>query len=99
MDEAGVDNSEDYAYGWCAQSERFYALKLGHRTERVNMIAGWCHHLLMAPMTFKGSCNTDLVEAWVEQCLVPQLRLVHGGVNNPPFSVKPKLLVGVERSA
>lgn len=24
-------------------------------------------------MTFKGSCNTDLVEAWVEQVLVPQL--------------------------
>jgi len=28
---------------------------------------------VLAPMTFKGSC-TDLVEAWVEQWLVPQLQ-------------------------
>ncbi len=59
VDEAGADNTEDYPYGWCAQSERFYALKLGHRTERVNMIAGWCKRAVLAPMTFKGSCNTD----------------------------------------
>jgi len=37
------------------------------------MIAGWCDREVVAPMTFKGSCNTDLVEAWVEQVLVPQL--------------------------
>lgn len=23
VDEAGVDNTEDYAYGWCTQSQRF----------------------------------------------------------------------------
>jgi len=38
------------------------------------MIAGWCKRAVLAPMTFKGSCNTDLVEAWLEQCLVPQLQ-------------------------
>jgi len=37
------------------------------------MIAGWCNREVLAPMTFKGSCNTHLVEAWVEQWLVPQL--------------------------
>lgn len=75
MDEAGSNNNEDYAYGWCVASERFHALKLGHRTERINMIAGWCNREVLAPMTFKGSCNTDLVEAWVEQWLVPQLQV------------------------
>lgn len=74
VDEAGADNTSDYAYGWCACSQRFYALKLGHRTQRVNMIAGWCNREVLAPMTFKGSCNTGLVEAWVEQWLVPQLQ-------------------------
>lgn len=74
IDEAGADNNEEYAYGWCASCERFNALKLGHRTERVNLIAGWCNREVLAPMTFKGSCHTDLVEAWVEQWLVPQLQ-------------------------
>ena len=72
-DEAGANNALDYGYGWCARSERFYDLKLGHPTERVNMIA-WCARELLAPMTFKGSCNTNVVESWVEQCLVPQLK-------------------------
>jgi transposase len=73
VDEAGVDDTEDYAYGWCAQAERFEALKLGHRTQRISMIAAWCHRQVVAPMTFTGYCNTALVETWVQQCLVGQL--------------------------
>ncbi len=38
------------------------------------MIAAWCHGQLLAPMTFKGYCDTALVEAWVEQLLVPTLQ-------------------------
>jgi transposase len=69
-----VDDTEDYAYGWCAQSERFEALKLGHRTQRISMIAAWCHRQVVAPLTFTGYCNTALVESWVQQCLVGQLK-------------------------
>lgn len=29
---------------------------------------------LFAPMTFEGSCNRDLFEMWLEECLVPQLQ-------------------------
>lgn len=88
IDEAGVEDTEDYAYGWCAQSERFHALKLGHRTcriskelsgriilpEKFRMIAGWCNRNVLAPMTFEGYCDTALVEAWVKQFLVPELK-------------------------
>ena len=74
VDEAGVDDTEDYAYGWCEQSQRFYALKLGHRTRRISMIAGWCQRRILAPLTFEGYCNTALVEAWVEQVFVPELK-------------------------
>lgn len=74
VDEAGVDNTEDYAYGWCAQSERFEALKLGHRTQRISMIAAWCNCQVMAPLTFTGYCDTALVETWVQQCLIEQLK-------------------------
>lgn len=74
IDEAGVNDTEDYPYGWCDRSQRFYDLKLGHRTSRVSMIAGWCDREILAPMTFQGSCNTALVEAWVERYLLPELR-------------------------
>ena len=37
------------------------------------MISGWSNRKIVAPMTFKGYCNTLLVEAWVEQILVPDL--------------------------
>ncbi len=40
VDEAGVNDTLDYEYGWCDASERFYDLKLGHRTQRISMIAG-----------------------------------------------------------
>ena len=29
---------------------------------------------VFAPMTFVGSCNRNLFEMWLEQCLIPQLR-------------------------
>ena len=74
VDEAGADDTADYPYGWCDKFQRFYALKLGHRTRRISMIAGWCNQQVLAPLTFEGYCNTALVEAWVEQVLVPELQ-------------------------
>jgi len=74
VDESGVDNTLDYPYGWCHQSQRFEADKLGHRTCRISMIAAWCNGHLLAPMTFKGYCDPALVETWVEQLLVPKLQ-------------------------
>lgn len=74
LDEAGVDNTTDYPYGYCHRSKRFYALKLGHRTQRISMIAGWCEGEILAPMTFEGYCESQLFEHWVEQMLVPSLK-------------------------
>lgn len=74
VDEAGADDTQDYPYGYCKQGERFHALKLGHRTCRISMIAAWCNCQILAPMTFRGTCHTALVEIWVQQCLVGQLQ-------------------------
>ena len=64
----------DYPYGYCEVGQRFYALKSGKRTERVSWIAALCQGRLIAPLTFAGSCNRDLFELWLEQCLLPQLQ-------------------------
>ena len=73
VDEAGIDNREDYPYGYCEIGKRFFDLKSGRRTERVSWIAALNQGRIFAPLTFKGSCNTHLVETWVSECLVPQL--------------------------
>lgn len=74
IDEAGIDNREDYPYGYCEIGQRFYAQKAGKRTERVSWIAALVQGKLIAPMTFSGACNRDLFEMWFEQCLLPQLQ-------------------------
>ena len=74
VDEAGIDNREDYPYGYCEVGQRFYALKSGKRTQRVSWIAALKEGYLFAPMTNACSCNRDLFEIWLEECLVPQLQ-------------------------
>ena len=75
MDEAGIDNREEYPYGYCKIGERFQALKSGKRTHRVSWIAALKQGNLFAPMTFDGSCNRDLVEMWLKDCLLPKLNV------------------------
>jgi transposase len=74
VDEAGIDDTEDYPYGYCQKGKRFYALKRGSRTQRVSMIAALNDKTLQAPMTFEGYCNADVFEAWVGQILLPTLQ-------------------------
>jgi transposase len=73
VDEAGIDNRDDYAYGYCEIGQRFYALKSGKRTQRVSWIAALLQGKLFAPITFEGACNRDLFEMWLEESLLPQL--------------------------
>ena len=74
IDEAGVENTLDYAYGWSLRGRRCLAEKLGHASERVSMIAAWCQGDVFAPMTFRGYCDSLVVETWFAQVLLPTLR-------------------------
>jgi len=62
VDEAGIDNRQEYPYGYCEIGQRFPALKSGKRTERVSWIAALKQGKLFAPMTFEGSCNRVLFD-------------------------------------
>ncbi len=73
VDEPGMDNRDDYAYGWNQKGHRFHALKSGRRQGRVNMIAALCQRKLIAPFTVEGACNRAVFETWLETCLVPVL--------------------------
>ncbi len=74
VDEAGIDNTIDYTYGYCQQGERFEASKLGHKTERISMISGWCCQSgIVAPMVFEGYCDGTFFCQWLEEFFLPEL--------------------------
>lgn len=74
LDEAGIDDSLDYAYGWSLKGQRCLADKLGHFTKRISMVAAYCQGVVLAPMTFAGYCDSLLVETYVEKVLLPELK-------------------------
>ena len=74
VDEAGVEDTLDYAYGWSLKGTRCWGETLGHRTQRVSMAAAWCAGEVLAPLTFQGYCDSALIEAWFAQQLCPALR-------------------------
>jgi len=74
VDEAGVEDTLFYAYGWSRKGERCLGEKLGHRTTRVSMAAALCCGQVLSPLTFEGTCDAQVIEAWFEQHLLRELR-------------------------
>ena len=73
VDQCGLDNTLVCAYGWSPKGKRCPGIRLGHKTARVSVMAALCQGQLIAPLTFTGSCDAALVEAWMEQHLLPLL--------------------------
>ena len=74
VDEAGVEDTLCYPYGWSQRNTRCFGQRLGHRTPRVSMAAAWCGGAVLSPLTFEGYCDATLIETWFEQQLVKELR-------------------------
>lgn len=73
MDEAGLDNRIYRVYGRSLKGEKIYASIPGRKRERVSMIGGWIQNQFIAPMSFKGGCNNDVLNAWLLNVLLPDL--------------------------
>lgn len=65
IDESGLDNREDYGYGWNIKGERFHDFKSGKRSIRVSIISALSQGKLIAPLTFEGACNRAVFEQWL----------------------------------
>lgn len=92
VDEAGVDDTLDYAYGWSLKGTRCLAERLGHHTKRVSMIAAWCLGKVLAPMIFTGTCDRIVVETWFDKVLLPVLEPGQVVIlDNASFHCKAKL--------
>lgn len=74
VDESGMDERDDYGYGYAPAGERFIGMKAGRRQGRINMIAGYRDGQLIAPFTIEGACNRSVFEVWLTRCLIPLLK-------------------------
>ncbi len=74
VDESGIDSYVHRSHGWAPSYERVYGAISGKRFARESFIAAKCGSKVFAPLCFEGTCNTLLFNAWVEHCLVPQLK-------------------------
>ncbi len=74
VDEAGFDSALIREYGYSPKGQRLIGERSGRRFARTSIIAGLHEGRPVAPMYFKGYCNTDVVLAWVKEELLPRLK-------------------------
>lgn len=74
VDEAGVEDTLSYAYGWNKKGSRCFGERLGHHTQRTSVAAAWCLGQVLSPLMFEGYCNSAVIEAWFEQHLIHVLK-------------------------
>ena len=73
LDECGVDHRLYREYGRSPWGERIYQAVAGKRRERTSIISASQQGKLVAPLVFQGSCNTEVVDTYFEQVLLPEL--------------------------
>ncbi|AIL65562.1 hypothetical protein NOVO_08960 [Rickettsiales bacterium Ac37b] len=74
IDESGIDSYLYYSWGYSLRGSKVYGDISGKKHDRESFIAGKVGKKIIAPMCFKGTCNTEVFNEWVSQCLVPELR-------------------------
>lgn len=75
VDESGMNDNDFFSYAYSAIGTRHYEAHPGHYTKRISMIGGLCNKNFMAPFMFEGHCNTTVFELYVEQVLMPKLKM------------------------
>lgn len=75
VDESGMNDNDFCPYAYSAIGTRHDEAHSGHYTKRISMIGGLCNKSFMAPFMFEGHCNTTVFELYVEQVLVPNLKM------------------------
>ena len=75
VDKSGMNDNDFCPYAYSAIGTRHYEARPGHYTKRISMIGGLCNKNSMAPFMFEGHCNTTVFELYVEQVLLPKLKM------------------------
>ena len=70
----GFDTPLIREYAYSPKGQRIPGEHTGKRFARTSLIAGLKAGKPVAPMEFKGYCNTDVVLTWVKEMLIPALQ-------------------------
>lgn len=74
VDECGLQESLNREYARSRIGERCLSDIPGKREARTSIIAALSLGEALAPMMFEGYCNTEVVQTWMKEMLLPELK-------------------------
>lgn len=74
FDESGFEKHSYRPHGWAPRGQKIYGDVSGNNRKDVNLIMAQRREQWLAPVVFKGSCNTDLVNTWIKDFLLKELK-------------------------
>lgn len=74
VDESGFAGGVVREYGWAARGKKVYGDRLGKRQQRTSLLLAQAGTKRFSPLLFEGSCNTLWFNAWLKDCLLPELK-------------------------
>jgi transposase len=97
IDESGVEETIAKEMCWSMRGQVVKGKKSGKYYMRTNIIAGYVNSKPIAPLIFKGSCNTELFNKWVEEFLLKELEPGQVVImDNAAFHKSPKTEILIE---
>ena len=98
LDETGFRKHAYRAHGWALRGEKIYGDVSGCNRKNVNLIMAQRRKQYLAPMLFEHSCDSLLVNAWLEEWLMPLLKNPSIVImDNAPFHKKKEIAAILER--
>lgn len=73
IDESGIDKFLYCPWGYGPRGQIVKGEVSGKRYDRESFIAAKVGDRIIAPMCFKGTCNTELFNTWLKKILIPEL--------------------------
>lgn len=73
IDEAGIDKFITRQYGWADFGKKVHGECSGKRFSRESFIAAKTNEGVIAPFCYKGTCDTELFNYWLENLLLPNV--------------------------
>jgi hypothetical protein len=67
VDESGIDRYLHNPWGYAVRGKQVYEEISGKRYDRESFIAAKVGSAIIAPMCFKGTCNTELFSSWLKE--------------------------------
>jgi putative transposase len=77
LDESGFELETTRQYARASRGQKVHGKRSGHKHPRTSLIAARMGQLFEAPVLFRGNCNTEFFNAWLENELCPLLNEKH----------------------